>query len=98
MELNHLHNEMDRLNRDYLKGNSFRPFVKPAFGYDEQEHKRNCSMPHIDEDKKTLVNAHGVPYRIEKIGADSSQSQELEEEGKEEEDKVPAQDHDFELK
>jgi hypothetical protein len=104
MEINRLQGEMERIKRDYLKDNSFRPFVKPASIYDE-EHKRNCNLPHIDDvngdddddDKKTLVNARGIPYRIEKIDDDSSQSQELEKEDEDEDNEdSPAADHEDE--
>ena len=87
MEVNRLQSELERIKRDYLKDNNFRPFVKPASIYDE-EHKRNCSMPHIDNvnDKKTFVNAQGIPYRIEKIDDDSSQELEKEEEDSDSDD------------
>jgi transcriptional regulator len=79
VEIGRLQSELGKIKETYLKDNSFRPFVKPAFRYDE-EHKRNCNLPDIDDDNdKSLVNAQGIPNRIEKFDDDDS-SQEIEKE------------------
>jgi hypothetical protein len=102
MEIGRLQSELGKIKETYLgkdKDNSFSPFVKPAFSYDE-EHNRNCNLPRIDdvnddddEDKKTLVNAQSIPCRIEKIDDDSSQELEKEDE---DEDKTEEADHEDE--
>jgi hypothetical protein len=73
MEIGRLQSELGRIKETYLKDNKFRPFVKPS----------SSSSNNIDRD--TLVNADGIPYRIERFNADSSQSQQEQEEKEEEE-------------
>lgn len=93
MEIGRLQSELGKIKDTFVKDNNFRPFVKPST-YEESMRLRDLSEDSKDKDKDKdkdldLVNAAGIPYRIERFVDD----EELEKEDEKEEDSDPKEDH-----